>query len=161
MSELYHSENAPQRVYWDRKYYVSFDKQAEAMRESCTLYVGNLSFYTNEIQINETFSKAGPVKRVIMGLNREKKTPCGFCFVEYYTRENALDCLRYVNGTVCDGRIIRCELDAGYKPGRQFGRGHSGGQVRDERRQIHDPARGGVIFPGNPNQNYNRKRGRN
>ena len=25
----------------------------------------------------------GEVKRVIMGLDRVKKTPCGFCFVEY------------------------------------------------------------------------------
>ena len=25
----------------------------------------------------------GEVKRVIMGLDRMKKTPCGFCFVEY------------------------------------------------------------------------------
>ena len=26
---------------------------------------------------------AGDVKRVIMGLDRVKMTPCGFCFVEY------------------------------------------------------------------------------
>lgn len=34
-------------------------------------------------------------------------------------------------------------MDAGYKEGRQFGRGKSGGQVRDEHREDYDPGRGG------------------
>ena len=58
------------------------------------------------------------------------RTPCGFCFVEYYTHAEALACLRYVSGTKLDERIIRCDLDLGYREGRQFGRGKSGGQVR-------------------------------
>jgi hypothetical protein len=52
------------------------------LNQSCTLYVGNLSFYTTEEQIYEIFSKCGEIKRIIMGLDRVKKTPCGFCFVE-------------------------------------------------------------------------------
>lgn len=71
------------------------------------------------------------------------RTPCGFCFVEYYTHAEALASLRYVSGTKLDERIIRCDLDLGYKEGRQFGRGKSGGQVRDEHRQDYDPGRGG------------------
>lgn len=58
------------------------------------------------------------------------RTPCGFCFVEYYTHAEALASMRYVSGTKLDERIIRCDLDLGYKEGRQFGRGKSGGQVR-------------------------------
>lgn len=50
---------------------------------STTLYIGNMSFYTTEEQLYELFSMCGEVKRVIMGLDRIKKTPCGFCFVEY------------------------------------------------------------------------------
>mmetsp|Transcript_35545 Transcript_35545/g.36222 ORF Transcript_35545/g.36222 Transcript_35545/m.36222 type:complete len:297 (+) Transcript_35545:87-977(+) len=143
MATLFHVDDKPPRVYWDRKYFTSFEQQAEALKGSSTLYVGNLSFYTTELQIHETFSRAGPIKRIIMGLNREKKTPCGFCFVEYYTHKAAIDCLRYISGTVCDDNIVRCELDAGFKPGRQYGRGKSGGQVRDERRQSYDSSRGG------------------
>lgn len=45
--------------------------------------MGNLSFYTTEDQIYELFSMCGEVRRVVMGLDRLKKTPCGFCFVEY------------------------------------------------------------------------------
>ncbi|EAU88206.2 cap-binding protein CPB20 [Coprinopsis cinerea okayama7 len=78
-----------------------------------------------------------------MGLDRNTRTPCGFCFVEYYTHAEALASMRYVSGTKLDERIIRCDLDLGYKEGRQFGRGKSGGQVRDEHRQDYDPGRGG------------------
>ena len=58
------------------------------------------------------------------------RTPCGFCFVEFYTHAEALASMRYVSGTKLDERIIRCDLDLGYREGRQFGRGKSGGQVR-------------------------------
>ena len=53
------------------------------LESSSTLYVGNLSFYTTEEQIHELFSRAGDLKRIVMGLDKVKKTPCGFCFVEY------------------------------------------------------------------------------
>jgi nuclear cap-binding protein subunit 2 len=72
-----------QRKYWDRKTYSSFEEQQRAIAASSTLYIGNLSFFTSEVQIYELFSRVGNVKRVVMGLDRFKKTPCGFCFVEY------------------------------------------------------------------------------
>ena len=37
--------------------------------------------------------------------------------------------MRYVSGTKLDERVIRCDLDPGYREGRQFGRGKNGGQV--------------------------------
>ncbi|KAK5685430.1 nuclear cap binding complex subunit [Elasticomyces elasticus] len=114
-----------------------------ATADASTLYIGNLSFYTTEEQIHALFSKAGELKRLVMGLDRFTKTPCGFCFVEYYTHEDALDCLKYIGGTKLDERIIRCDLDEGFSEGRQYGRGKSGGQVRDEYREEFDPGRGG------------------
>jgi len=47
----------------------------------------------------------------------------------YYDRECAEDAMRYVNGTRLDDRVIRTDWDAGFKEGRQFGRGKAGGQV--------------------------------
>ncbi|KAG5437852.1 hypothetical protein PCANB_000567 [Pneumocystis canis] len=113
------------------------------LNESSTLYVGNLSFYTTEEQIYELFSKCGEIKRVIMGLDRFNKSYCGFCFVEYYTHENALNCMKFINGTKLDDRIIRTDIDFGFIEGRQYGRGKNGGQVRDEYRTEYDPGRGG------------------
>ena len=92
----------------------------------------------------ELFSKCGEIKRLIMGLDRFNKTPCGFCFVEYYTHQDALDCMKYIGGTKLDERIIRTDLDPGFEEGRQYGRGKSGGQVRDEYRDDYDEGRGGL-----------------
>jgi len=65
--------------------------------------------------------RCGEIKRLVMGLDRFNKTPCGFCFVEYYTHQDALDCLKYVGGTKLDERIIRADLDPGFEEGRQYG----------------------------------------
>ncbi|KAI2630891.1 RNA-binding domain-containing protein [Hypoxylon sp. NC1633] len=116
----------------------------DPLRNATTLYVGNLSFYTTEEQVYELFSKCGEIKRLIMGLDRINKTPCGFCFVEYYTHQDALDCMKYIGGTKLDERIIRTDLDPGFEEGRQYGRGKSGGQVRDEYRDVFDEGRGGL-----------------
>ena len=105
------------------------EQQKKDMEASTTLYVGNLSFHTSEEQIYEVFGKVGEVKRVVMGLDRIRKTPCGFCFVEYYTRADAEAAMRYVNATRLDDRIIRTDWDCGFVEGRQYGRGKHGGQV--------------------------------
>lgn len=113
------------------------------MATSSTVYVGNLSFYTTEEQIYEVFSKVGDVKQIIMGLDKYQKTPCGFCFVIYHTREEAEQCVRYVNGTVIDERAVRADHDYGFQEHRRWGRGRTGGQVRDEYRTDYDQGRGG------------------
>ncbi|ETS80492.1 hypothetical protein PFICI_08021 [Pestalotiopsis fici W106-1] len=118
--------------------------EEDPLANATTLYVGNLSFYTTEEQVYDLFSKCGEIKRLIMGLDRFQKTPCGFCFVEYYTHQDALDCLKYIGGTKLDERIIRTDLDPGFEEGRQYGRGKSGGQVRDEYRDDFDEGRGGL-----------------
>ncbi|OAR02484.1 hypothetical protein LLEC1_05294 [Akanthomyces lecanii] len=120
------------------------EPQPDPLAHATTLYVGNLSFYTTEEQVYELFTKCGEIKRLVMGLDRFSKTPCGFCFVEYYTHQDALDCMKYIGGTKLDERIIRTDLDPGFEEGRQYGRGKSGGQVRDEYREDFDEGRGGV-----------------
>ena len=42
-----------------------------------------------------------------------------------------------------DERIVRTDVDPGFKPSRQYGRGKTGGQVRDEYRNDYDEGRGG------------------
>lgn len=97
--------------YRDSRSPLSIDQQHANLGQSSTVYVGNLSFYTTgqspppplppchgavsisirllnsrfpiaEEQIYELFSHVGDIKRIIMGLDRNTKTPCGFCFVE-------------------------------------------------------------------------------
>lgn len=89
-----------------------------------------MSFYTTEEQLYELFGKCGDVKRIVMGLDKFKRTPCGFCFIEFYTREDGENAMAYINSTRLDDRIIRTDWDAGFVEGRQYGRGKNGGQVR-------------------------------
>ncbi|KAJ9080208.1 nuclear cap binding complex subunit [Entomophthora muscae] len=142
MASLLQRLDAPSS-YKDTKSTLSEKEIKNELERTTTLYVGNLSFYTSEEQIHELFSTCGEIKRIIMGLDREKKTPCGFCFVEYYRHSDALDCLKFINSTKLDDRIIRTDIDPGFKEGRQYGRGRNGGQVRDEFRVEFDAGRGG------------------
>jgi nuclear cap-binding protein subunit 2 len=98
-------------------------EKQNALDISTTIYVGNLSYYTSEEQLWELFSKTGEIKRIIMGINRKTKENCGFCFVEYYTHEQAKHAVNFINGTKLDERPIRVDWDPGFVPGREFGRG--------------------------------------
>eukprot|EP00775_Hariotina_reticulata_P013290 gene13290-13420_t len=95
---------------------------------SSTLYIGNLSFYTTEDQIYELFKKADSQL---------------FVFQSTAPRAHALAAVKYLNGTKLDNRLLRVDVDYGFEDGRQFGRGRSGGQVRDEFRTDFDADRGG------------------
>jgi len=141
MTHLY-QETSVRSLYTDRKFGAKEEWEG-AIQNSTTLYIGNLSFYTTEEQLYEFFGRAGEVKRIIMGLDRHAKTPCGFCFVEYCWRRDTEDAMRFLNGLKLDERIVRCDWDGGFVEGRQYGRGRSGGQVRDEYRADYDAERGG------------------
>eukprot|EP00959_Pyramimonas_sp_CCMP1952_P120591 2521368-Pyramimonas_sp.AAC.1 len=128
MSRLYKSLQVGLSAYRDRRFEGTQEEYEESLRISTTVYVGNLSFYTTEEQIMELFSKVGDVKRIIIGLDKTKLTPCGFCFVAYYTRKDADSCVNILGGSILDERPIRVDIDWGFVEGRQFGRGKSGGQ---------------------------------
>ena len=51
-----------------------------------------------------------------MGLNKIKMQPCGFCFVEYATREEARLAVDTLNRSTVDGRTIRADWDYGFEP---------------------------------------------
>ncbi|KAK9225641.1 hypothetical protein WN943_010683 [Citrus x changshan-huyou] len=126
-------------AYRDRRFPGTQEEFEEALLASTTVYVGNMSFYTTEEQIYELFSRAGEIKKIIMGLDKNSKTPCGFCFALFYSREDTEDAVKYISGTILDDRPIRVDFDWGFQDGRQWGRGRSGGQVRDEYRTDYDP----------------------
>ncbi|KAG0489089.1 hypothetical protein HPP92_007900 [Vanilla planifolia] len=164
-------------AYRDRRFPGTQEEYEHALQTSITVYVGNLSFYTTEEQVYELFSRAGEIKKIIMGLDKNTKTPCGFCFVLYYSRDDAEDAVKYISGTILDDRPIRVDFDWGFEEGRQWGRGRSGGQKELEaQRQLVDYGGGSLdsFHPNMPshygrhgdrghggyrnNRDYNRKR---
>lgn len=138
-----------QRQYRDKQFKGGETEWKKRLEKSTTVYVGNLSCYTNEYQFYELFVRCGSIKRIIMGLDKIKKTPCGFCFVEFDERQSALNSINYLNGAHLDGRPIQIDIDAGFEDGRQYGRGSHGGQVGDDpERRSRAPQRGGFAGSG-------------
>ena len=101
--------------YYDKRSGLSEEDYKNRLLKSTTLYIGNLSFYTQESQILALFSTCGLVKNLHMGINNKTFKPCGFCFVEYNQRHEArlaLDCL---NLALLDGKRIRIDWDYGFE----------------------------------------------
>ena len=71
-----------------------------------------------------------------MGLNRQTYKPCGFCFFEFYNRDQASLAIQCLNLASVDGKEIRIDWDHGFSHRRQYGRGKEGGQVRNELNKI-------------------------
>ena len=112
-----------------------------ALAASTTVYLGNLTFghpvygSTTEEQLYDLFARCGDVKKVTMGLDRNTREPCGFAFVEFFSRQAAENAMNYLSGSKLDDQPVRVEIDRGHleqEPDRKFGRSRSGGQVRDE-----------------------------
>lgn len=108
-----------------------FDDLKRSMH-SKTVYVGNLSHFTTEEQVHELFLKCGRIDRIIMGLDRHRLTPCGFCFVIYKEESGSLNAMKYLKGTSLDSQNLEIDLDPGFTEGRQFGRGRFGGQMKQD-----------------------------
>lgn len=82
---------------------------------------GRQSFSASQIQqFSVLFSLSKEITHLVLLI---------VCF-RYYTRADAEHAMRFINGTRLDDRIIRTDWDAGFKEGRQYGRGKTGGQVK-------------------------------
>ncbi|XP_040846522.1 cold-inducible RNA-binding protein isoform X2 [Ochotona curzoniae] len=106
------------------------------------LFVGGLSFDTNERSLEQVFSKYGQIAEVVVVKDRETQRSRGFGFVTFENIDDAKDAMMAMNGKSVDGRQIRVD-QAGKAPdsrarggrgffhgGRPRGRGYSGGGDR-------------------------------
>ena len=142
---LINANATEKRLYWDRTHYSKPEAQVCALALSSTVYVGTLAFSTRTIHLRRHFEQVGPVAEVHMGLDRFKKVPCGFAFVEFRHRIDALGAVANLTGTKLDGLPIRVELDAGFKPGRQYGRGTRTSSNRRDFNHRNNSERGGSL----------------
>lgn len=131
--QTYLREKEQMSSYIDKKYAGTEDDYRRELQNSCTAYLGNLHHNTKEEQIYLLFSKIAPVKRVIMGLDAHRYTPCGFCFIEFADSTSPKISRRYFSKTSIMNKHIYIDLDIGFAENRQYGRGISGGQIREER----------------------------
>ena len=103
------------------------------------LFVGNLSFNTEEGRLQELFEAIGPVDSVNIVRDQMTGRARGFAFVEMQTDELAQNAIQKLNETELDGRRIAVN-EARPKPSgggggvRSGGGGGGGGQRRREPR---------------------------
>ncbi len=70
------------------------------------LYVGNLSFRTEEQTVESLFSEAGPVESVRLMRDKATGQSRGFAFVEMQTEEGAQAATDRFNGQELEGRRL-------------------------------------------------------
>ncbi|CAE6451035.1 unnamed protein product [Rhizoctonia solani] len=74
------------------------------------IYVGNLSWGTNDETLRNVFSQYGNVLDSIVMRDRETGRSRGFGFVTYATQEEASGAIATANGVDIDGRQIKVNL---------------------------------------------------
>ena len=106
------------------------------------IFVGNLSFNTNEDELRQIFEGYGQVDRVSIMTDRDTGRSRGFGFVEMASNEDGEKAIAALNGTQVGGRTInvnearpKTERAGGGGGGRdrgdRGGRGGGGGGRRD------------------------------
>lgn len=71
------------------------------------LYVGNLSYETNEAKLRELFGEHGPVVSVNIITDQQTGRSKGFAFVEMETDQAASAAITALNEQEVDGRTLR------------------------------------------------------
>jgi cold-inducible RNA-binding protein len=89
------------------------------------LFVGNLSFSTEESTLQDLFAQAGPVDSVRVMRDQATGRSRGFGFVEMATEEAAQAAIDKFNETEVDGR--RIAVNEARPPASGGGRGFGGG----------------------------------
>jgi|SwirhirootsSR2_FD_contig_61_1975118_length_843_multi_3_in_0_out_0_1 RNA recognition motif-containing protein len=94
------------------------------------LYVGNLSYATNEMTLRDLFGQAGTVAEVKVMLDRETGRPRGFAFVEMSSETEAQAAVAQFNSRELDGRALKVDVAAERTGGGGGGGGARGGGGR-------------------------------
>ena len=101
------------------------------------IYVGNLSFNTDDEQLNHLFSPFGRVISAQVVKDKFTSRSRGFGFVEMDSNEEADKAIAALNGKEVDGRALKVSeaqpREDKPRGGGGFGGGGGGGRDRDRR----------------------------
>jgi len=104
---------------------------------ACKVYIGNLGNNASKYELEDAFSKYGPLKNVWVARN-----PPGFAFVEFEDPRDAEDSVRGLDGTRVCGNRVRVEMSSGQSRNsdRGGGRRRSRSRSRDRGRRRRSPS---------------------
>ncbi|NNM54388.1 MAG: RNA-binding protein [Spirochaetales bacterium] len=74
------------------------------------IYVGNLSYTTNDQGLNELFAQFGEVADAKVVIDRETRRSKGFGFVEMPNQNQGEEAIRQLDGRQVDGRNLRVNV---------------------------------------------------
>ena len=97
------------------------------------IFVGNLSFNTNEDELRQLFESYGQVDRVSILTDRETGRSRGFGFVEMASNEDGDKAITALNGSQVGGRTINVNEARPKTERAGGGGGGGGGRDRGER----------------------------
>ena len=95
------------------------------------IFVGNLSFNTNEDELRQLFESYGQVDRVSILTDRETGRSRGFGFVEMSSNEDGEKAIAALNGSQVGGRTIN--VNEARPKAERAGGGGGGGRDRGGR----------------------------
>ncbi|XP_022298419.2 RNA-binding protein 1-like [Crassostrea virginica] len=103
-------------------------------RLDCKVYIGDLGYGAAKQELEDVFSRYGPIRNVWVARN-----PPGFAFVEFQDTRDAEDATKALDGTRINGRRVRVEMSSGKSRWGSRGpptrRGGGGRGNREERRR--------------------------
>jgi RNA recognition motif-containing protein len=77
-----------------------------------TLFVGRLSYDTNERKLRREFEQYGPIRKVATVADLEGK-PRGYAFIEFEKEEDMMTAFKRSDGKKIDGRRIVVDVERG------------------------------------------------
>ena len=107
---------------------------------STKLFVGNLSFKTTEIDLQDAFAACGTVVESNIMMDRMTGRPRGFAFVTMSTPEEAQKAIDELHGKEFDGRALTVNIA---RPREERPPGGGGGGSRGPRREYGGGGGGG------------------
>nr|XP_029534113.1 probable RNA-binding protein 19 [Oncorhynchus nerka] len=82
------------------------DEEEEDVAESGRLFIRNLPYTCTEEELQDLFSKQGPLAEVVFPIDNLTKKPKGYAFVSYMIPENAVTALAQLDGHIFQGRML-------------------------------------------------------
>uniref|UniRef100_A0A8C0G7S9 Probable RNA-binding protein 19 n=1 Tax=Chelonoidis abingdonii TaxID=106734 RepID=A0A8C0G7S9_CHEAB len=89
---------------WQRR--KKADEEEEDLSESGRLFVRNLPYTSTEEDLEQIFSKYGPLSEIHFPIDSLTKKPKGFAFITYMIPEHAVKAFAEVDGQVFQGRML-------------------------------------------------------
>jgi RNA recognition motif-containing protein len=113
---------------WASETAVPSEYTQEKSKMSKRLFIGNLSFDTNELELRDLFTQNGTVVDLKVVTDRETGRSRGFAFVEMSSQDEATNAISELNGREFGGRTIK--VNEAEERGARSGSGSGSGSRR-------------------------------